>query len=204
MHPYQYKRDSCPLFPCSSCSTSEDTKNMLLLCILYYHPYPTNHGHYDGYSWLSTWQHTELQSRNGGHTCDPDLKAGRHRLLTLTQRCWGIVALESLGSGREVQDFNPRKLRQADLWVQSQTGTKQVPDPSMVVFTFNLGHTSARGLQKDTWRRFTYLPAHLLEPTSSGFQLITEDQVKQQASWNWVPTRWIFFVLSIHSCTLLG
>jgi hypothetical protein len=26
----------------------------------------------------------ELQSRNGGHTCDPDLKAVRHRLLTWT------------------------------------------------------------------------------------------------------------------------
>ena len=24
----------------------------------------------------------ELQSRNGGHTCDPDLEAGRHKLLT--------------------------------------------------------------------------------------------------------------------------
>ena len=24
----------------------------------------------------------ELQSRNGGHTCDPDLEAGRFRLLT--------------------------------------------------------------------------------------------------------------------------
>ena len=23
----------------------------------------------------------ELQSRNGGHTCDPDLKAGKHKLL---------------------------------------------------------------------------------------------------------------------------
>lgn len=27
-----------------------------------------------------TWN--ELQSRNGGHTCDPDLEVKRHRLLT--------------------------------------------------------------------------------------------------------------------------
>jgi hypothetical protein len=46
-----------------------------------------------GYIW------NELQSRIGGHTCDPDLEAGRHKFLTciLAWRFWGIVAMKSLG-----------------------------------------------------------------------------------------------------------
>jgi hypothetical protein len=86
---------------------------------------------------------SELQSRIGGLTCDPDLKAGRHKFLTciLAWRSWGIVAMKSLGPGKVVHSFNPRRLRQGDLWVQGQPGTKQVPDPGMVIYTVNLGHT---------------------------------------------------------------
>jgi hypothetical protein len=43
----------------------------------------------------------ELQSRTGGHTCDPDLG--------------GIVAKKSLGPGKVLHTFNPRRLRQDDL-----------------------------------------------------------------------------------------
>ena len=89
----------------------------------------------------------ELQSRNGGHTCDPDLEAGRHRLLTwiLTwfwSRSWGIVAKKFLDAGKVVHTFNPRRQRQADLWVQGQPGTEQVPSREslslgMVIYSFN-------------------------------------------------------------------
>jgi hypothetical protein len=88
-----------------------------------------------GSSWVSTddiWN--ELQSRNGGHTCDPDLEAGRHRLLIFTwdgahfcSSSWGIVAMKSLGLSWVVYTFHPRTQRQADLWVQGQSGTEQVP-----------------------------------------------------------------------------
>jgi hypothetical protein len=86
----------------------------------------------------------ELQSRIGGLTCGPDLETGRHKFLTwiLAWRSWGIVAMRSLGPGKVVYTFNPRRLRQGDLWVQGQPGTKQDPaDPGLVVHTFNLGHT---------------------------------------------------------------
>jgi hypothetical protein len=51
------------------------------------------------------------------------------------------VAMESLGPGKVVQVFNPRRLRQGDSWVQGHSGTKQVPDPGVVVHIFNLDHT---------------------------------------------------------------
>jgi hypothetical protein len=59
----------------------------------------------------------------------------------LAWRSWGIVCIKSLGMGKIVHTFNPRKLWQGNLWVQGQPGTKQVPDPSMVAHTFSLGHT---------------------------------------------------------------
>jgi hypothetical protein len=62
----------------------------------------------------------ELQIRIGGFTCDPDLKAGRHKFLTwiLAWRSWGTVAMKSLGPGKVVHTFNPRRLRQGDLQIQ--------------------------------------------------------------------------------------
>ena len=36
----------------------------------------------------------------------------------LAWRSWGIVAMKSLGPGKVVHAFNPRRQRQADLWVQ--------------------------------------------------------------------------------------
>jgi len=93
----------------------------------------------------------ELQSRIGGLACDPDLEARRHTFLTwiLAWRSWVIVAMKSLGP----HTFNPRRLSQGDLWVQSQPGTKQVPDPGVVAHTFNPGHTFCWGLHKDVGRR---------------------------------------------------
>ena len=83
--------------------------------------------------------------------------------------------MKSLGPGKVVQAFNPRKLKQG---VQGQPETKQVPnliwDPP-----------SAGGLHKNVGRKIRssmpaciYLPAHLLEPTS------TEDQLKKLALWD--------------------
>ena len=48
-----------------------------------------------------------------------------------------MMTVKSLGSGKVVQAFNPRRLRQGDIWIQGQPGTKQVLDPGMVVCTFN-------------------------------------------------------------------
>jgi hypothetical protein len=62
----------------------------------------------------------------------------------LAWRYWGIVAMKSLGPGKVVHAFNPRRLRQGDLWVQGQPGAKQVPDPELVIHTFNLDHTFCR------------------------------------------------------------
>ena len=47
----------------------------------------------------------ELQSINGGHTCDPDCKAGRHMLLIQIVRLSGY---EKLRSSMVVHVFNPR------------------------------------------------------------------------------------------------
>jgi hypothetical protein len=68
----------------------------------------------------------EQQSRIGGLTCDADLEAGRHKFLAwiLAWRSWGIVAMKSLGQGKIVHTFIPRRLRQGDLWVQGQPEIK--------------------------------------------------------------------------------
>ena len=142
----------------------------------------------------------ELQSRIGGFIWDPDLEDGRHKFLTwiLAWRSWGIVAMKSLGSGEIVHAFSTRRLRQGDLGVQGQPGTKQIPDPGLVAHTFNLAHTSCwptpliwphltstsssgRGKKEDLlfFATCIYVPAHLLESTS------VEDQLKQLASWAW-------------------
>ena len=78
---------------------------------------------------------TELQSRIRGLTCDPDLEAGRQNF-----PIW-ILAMKSLVPGKVVHTFNPRRLRQGGRPVQGEPWIKQVPDPGMVVHTFNLGHT---------------------------------------------------------------
>jgi hypothetical protein len=66
---------------------------------------------------------------------------------------------------------NPKRLRQGDPWVQGQPGTKQAPDPGMVVHTFNLGHTFCwrptwGHWKKEDWLFFTCL--HLLASTFVG------------------------------------
>ena len=85
----------------------------------------------------------ELQFRIEGYTCDPDLEAGRYKFLIwiLAWRSWGIVAMKSLGPRKVVHAFNPRELRQGDLQVPGQPRTKQVPDPGVVAYSFNLGYT---------------------------------------------------------------
>lgn len=97
---------------------------------------------YNGY-YLTTIQNwrAHLWSRS---------KAGRYKFLTwiLAWRFWGKVAMKSLGLGKVVHAFNPKRLRQGDLWVQGQPGTKQDPDPGMVVHPFNLGHTFCWRLTK--------------------------------------------------------
>jgi hypothetical protein len=97
-------------------------------------------------------------------------------------------------------------LRQGDLWVQGHPATKQVPDPGVVAHTFNLGHTFFWRLHKDTGRRkihsslpaCTYLPAHLLEPTS------TENQLKHLATWDWATARFLDFPVTADHCWGVG
>jgi hypothetical protein len=85
----------------------------------------------------------ELQSKIGWLTYDLDLEAGRHKFQTwiLAWESWGIVSMKNLGPGKVVHFFNPLRRRQGDLWVQGQPGTKQAPDPDMVVYTSNLANT---------------------------------------------------------------
>ena len=85
----------------------------------------------------------ELKFRTGELTCDPDLEAERYRFLIqiIAWKSSGIGAKKSLGLGKVVQAANPRRLRLGDLRVQGQPVTKQVPDPGMVEYTFNLNQT---------------------------------------------------------------
>ena len=137
----------------------------------------------DDYSWLSSWLHLEwitiqkwrghLWCRSWGwktQTSDPDV---------MKCRSWNIVDVKRLGPGKIVQTFTPRRLRQADLWVQSKPGKMQFPDLVVVRHTFNLTIPSGDLLQ-DNGRKKTHsspaclcLPAHLFGPTS------TENQLKQ-------------------------
>ena len=41
---------------------------------------------------------------------------------------WGTVAMKSLGLGKMLHAFNPRRKRQTDIWVQGQLDTEQVTD----------------------------------------------------------------------------
>ena len=89
---------------------------------------------------------------------------------------------ETLGPGKVVYTFNPRRLSQENLWVQGQPGTKQIPDAVMV----DLGHTFCWRHTQGHWKKedwlfsspaWVYLPAYLLKPTSSEFQLIQKTRL---------------------------
>jgi hypothetical protein len=94
--------------------------------------------------------------------------------------------MKSLGPGKVVYSFNPRRLRQGDLWVQGQPGTSKTQIQGWCYTPLIWTTPSAGGLPKGIRRRkthssspaYTYLLAQLLEPTS------TEDQLKQLASWD--------------------
>ena len=74
----------------------------------------------------------ELQFRTGRLTCDPDLEAGRYKFLTSI-----LVGMEILRhSGYESQKIKARRSLSS-----RSSGTMQVPDPGVVVRTFNLSHT---------------------------------------------------------------
>jgi hypothetical protein len=66
-------------------------------------PYFLRHGLYVGSSWLSTWLHLEWTTTQ---------KWRAH----FWSRSWATVAMKSLGPGKVVQTFNPRRQRQADLF----------------------------------------------------------------------------------------
>ena len=59
--------------------------------------------------------YNELQSRNGGHTCDPDLEAGIYSVLIQILRNSGpenlTLTLKILGLDKVVDTINPRKQR---------------------------------------------------------------------------------------------
>jgi hypothetical protein len=98
-------------------------------------------------------------------------------------RSWGIVTMKSL-------DFNSRRLRQADLWVEGRPGTEQVLNLGIAVQTFNLGHTFCWRSTKGWWEKedaFFFACLHLLASTSVRTYLFRiaayiEDQLKQLAS----------------------
>jgi hypothetical protein len=124
----------------------------------------------------------ELQSRIRRLTCDPDLEAGRHKFLTwiLAWKSWGIVAV------------NSKRLRQGDPWVQGQAWTKQVPDPGVVVHTFNLGHTFCCRLHKSIGRwKFFITSLHLVASNLL-------------ALWDWTPTRSLDFPFTVDHCWGVG
>ena len=133
------------------------------------------------------WLFLVVSLITSGMNYSPEMEGALVRLedriltLILTWSSWGIVAMKSLCPGKVVHTFNSRRLRQADLWVQGQPGTKQISDPGtsgphlvleacMRVLEEERAHPSLPAC--------TYLPAHLSAPTSSGFQLI------QKARWN--------------------
>ena len=84
----------------------------------------------------------ELQSSIGELTNEPDLRwKTQVSDLDLGMEILRHSGYEKLRFRQGVHAFNPGSPRQEDLCVQGQPGTKQVPDPGMVVHTFNLGHT---------------------------------------------------------------
>ena len=119
-----------------------------------------------GWAWLSTWLCLEW-------TIIQNWKAH------LWSWSWGWeIQVSDLDLGMEILRHSGYESQgtKARIPLSSRSsGTKQVPDPGMVVHTFNLGATSSAGdLLKDLRRRkthfslpaCTYLPAHLLESTS--------------------------------------
>jgi hypothetical protein len=102
-----------------------------------------------------------------------------------------LWSMKSLGPGKVVQAFNPRRWRQADLWVQSQAGTEQLPSKEQ----FKSRHSGTQsgpylllGNRKKK-ASFFFACLHLLASTSVGTYFFripayTEDQLKQLASWD--------------------
>ena len=85
----------------------------------------------------------ELQSRHGGHTCDPDREARRHspRNRILAWRSWDTVFMKSLGPCKVIYALIPGDPgKQISEFSQGQPGTKEVPDSGLVVLIFNLSH----------------------------------------------------------------
>lgn len=134
----------------------------------------------------SIWN--EWHCKMGGHTWDPDLETERHRLWSWSR---GKVVMKISGQ----EGFIP--LSQGDRGKQSAAFRAVSLKKSKFCeqFIFSCGSTqlwswsylpSPGRLHKDQWERrvlscllaCTYLPAHLLEPTSSGFHLI------HKTSWN--------------------
>lgn len=146
----------------------------------------------------------ELQSGIGGHTCDPDLVAGIHKLLTqiLTRddtclwfSTWGIGTMKSVGPCNVVQAFNPRRLRKADLWVHGQAGTEQVPNPYLLLEAYIRALEDIR------------LTLHCLLALAcrhiywiSGFQVIQKTNRKHPASWGWANSWPLDFLFTADHC----
>jgi hypothetical protein len=90
--------------------------------------------HYDGYSWSSTWLHLEWTTTQKWRGT-PLIQVLRLEDTGFWPRSWGIVAMKSLGPDKVVHTFNPRSLRQIDLWVQDKPGTEHASNTGMVVHT---------------------------------------------------------------------
>ena len=100
------------------------------------------------YSWLSIWLPLEWTTIQKWRAHLSVIQILRHS------------GRESLGPGKRIHDSNPRRQRKPDLWVQGQPGIEQVPNPGMVVHTFNLGHTFCWRPTEEQWKVFA--PLHML------------------------------------------
>jgi hypothetical protein len=133
----------------------------------------------------------ELQSRNGEHICDPALDMGWHMLLIQILRHSGH---KKLRSRQGYKDYWGKQISEFKTSLGQSKFQTQVWWYTPLIWTI----PSAGGLHKDNGIRksyspspaCTYLPAHLIEPTSLGFQLI---QKMQLALWDWAMTRFLDF-----------
>jgi len=113
-------------------------------------------------------------------------------------RSWGIVVMKSLGPGKLVHVFNPRKLRQRDLWVQGEAGTKQV---QAQWYTLLIWATPSTGdLRKDSGRRKICSSSPLAFTCQHICWTLLLQKTSWNSSWDWETTRFLDFPFTADYC----
>lgn len=137
----------------------------------------------------------------GTGVCDPHLEPRKHRLGIQILKHSGY---ESLGPGKDIFVFDPRRKRQTEFWVQGQSKREQVPSQERLRLRCGgISLTSAMppgGLNKHNGRKKAFFFSaclHLLASTSfrthfSGFQFIQKTRW-HRALWVWEATRFFLF-----------